>query len=119
YQVRGNASLKLWVDGKRERGDLKEGDIFLMPPHVRHSPQRPETDSACLVIERHRPQGLIDGSEWYWASDDGCRHPVPRVDTQLQSILKDLPPLFNAFYESEEKRRCPHCGKLHPGKSAT
>jgi 3-hydroxyanthranilate 3,4-dioxygenase len=38
------------------------------------------------------------------------------VETQLQSIVTDLPPLFNAFYQSEEKRRCPNCGKLHPGK---
>ena len=57
YQVRGNAWLSLWIDGKPERVDLKEGDIFLLPPHVRHSPQRPETGSACLVIERQRPPG--------------------------------------------------------------
>src|SRR3546814_20081921 len=86
-----------------------------MPPHVRHSPQRPETNSACLVIERQRPVGKIDGFEWYCEGDDGCGHLVHRVELQLQSIVKDLPPLFNAFYESEEKRRCAHCGKLHRG----
>ena len=42
YQITGNAYLNLMVDGKRERVDLKEGDIFLLPPHVRHSPQRPD-----------------------------------------------------------------------------
>ncbi|MDS1140495.1 3-hydroxyanthranilate 3,4-dioxygenase [Pusillimonas sp. SM2304] len=119
YQLRGNAYLNLWIDGKRERVDLKEGDIFLLPPRVRHSPQRPEANSACLVIERQRPEGLKDGFEWYCESDDGCGHLVHRVETQLQSIVKDLPPLFKAFYESEEKRRCPNCGKLHPGKSAS
>ena len=34
YQVRGNAWLSLWIDGKPERVDLKEGDIFLLPPHA-------------------------------------------------------------------------------------
>ena len=62
YQVRGNAWLSLWIDGKPERVDLKEGDIFLLPPHVRHSPQRPETGSACLVIERQRPPGCWTAS---------------------------------------------------------
>jgi 3-hydroxyanthranilate 3,4-dioxygenase len=113
YQVRGNAWLSLWVDGKPERVDLKEGDIFLLPPHVRHSPHRPETDSACLVIERQRPEGLLDGFEWYCPH---CRHLVHRVEVQLKSIVTDLPPLFQAFYQSQEKRTCPGCGEIHPGK---
>ena len=61
YQMTGNAYLNLIVDGKRERVDLREGDIFLLPPHVRHSPQRPEAGSVCLVIERQRALGAIDG----------------------------------------------------------
>jgi len=32
--------------------------------------------------------------------------------------VRDLPPLFEAFYASEDKRRCPHCGHVHPGKEA-
>lgn len=113
YQIKGNAWLSLWVDGKPERVDLKEGDIFLLPPHVRHSPQRPETDSACLVIERQRPMGLLDGFEWYCPR---CRHLVHRVEVQLKSIVTDLPPLFQAFYASTEQRTCPSCGEIHPGK---
>jgi 3-hydroxyanthranilate 3,4-dioxygenase len=118
YQLRGNAFLYLLVEGKRERVELREGDIFLLPPHVRHSPQRPETDSACLVVERHRPAGVIDGFEWYCDSDDGCGHLVHRAEVQLQSLVTDLPPLFAAFYRDESSRRCPQCGKLHRGKAA-
>lgn len=117
YQMRGNAHLNLWIDGRRERVDLKEGDIFLLPAHVRHSPQRPEENSVCLVIERQRPAGMLDGFEWYCEGDDGCGHLVHRVDVQLQSIVDDLPPLFNAFYQNEAKRQCPNCGKVHPGKA--
>jgi 3-hydroxyanthranilate 3,4-dioxygenase len=113
YQLRGNASLNLWIDGKRERVDLKEGDVFLLPPHVRHSPQRPEAGSACLVIERQRPPGVVDGFEWYC---EHCGYLVYRVEVQLKSIVTDLPPLFDAFYSSEEKRRCTQCGHVHPGK---
>jgi 3-hydroxyanthranilate 3,4-dioxygenase len=115
YQMVGNAHLNLMIDGKRERIDLKEGDIFLLPPHVRHSPQRPEAGSVCLVIERQRPVGLLDGFEWYCLNCDGLVH---RVEVQLKSIVEDLPPLFSAFYASEETRRCPHCGTVHPGRAA-
>jgi 3-hydroxyanthranilate 3,4-dioxygenase len=67
------------------------------------------------VIERQRPQGAVDGFEWYC---DVCGHLVHRVQVQLKSIVTDLPPLFDAFYASEEQRRCPACGHVHPGKAA-
>jgi 3-hydroxyanthranilate 3,4-dioxygenase len=92
--------------------DLKEGDIFL-PPHVRHSPQRPEPGSLCLVIERQRPAGAIDGFEWYCLE---CGTLVHRVQVQLKSIVNDLPPLFNAFYGNQALRKCPGCGAIHPGR---
>ncbi|MCY0853915.1 3-hydroxyanthranilate 3,4-dioxygenase [Cupriavidus sp. D39] len=115
YQIEGNAYLGLIVDGKRERVDLREGDMFLLPPHVRHSPQRPEEGSVCLVIERQRPLGAVDGFEWYC---DSCGGLVHRVEVQLKSIVDDLPPLFAEFYASEEKRRCKSCGFVHPGRGA-
>jgi 3-hydroxyanthranilate 3,4-dioxygenase len=113
YQFRGNAHLNLMVDGKRERVELAEGAVFLMPPHVRHSPQRPEPGSLCLVIERSRPEGVKDAFEWYCARCDGLVH---RVEVQLKSLVRDLPPLFEAFYASEALRTCRQCGTVHPGK---
>ena len=117
YQMRGNASLNLWIDGGRRRVDLKEGSIFLLPPHVRHSPQRPEAGSVCLVIERQRPPAWSTASSGIATSRTAAAHLIYRVEVQLQSIVSDLPPLFEAFYGSEEKRRCANCGKLHPGKA--
>ena len=35
----------------------------------------------------------------------------------LRDIVKDLPPLYTAFYENETLRTCQKCGALHPGKS--
>jgi len=41
---------------------------------------------------------------------------VHRVAVNVQNIVKDLPPLFEAFYSSS--RKCPSCGHIHPGKTA-
>ena len=65
YQLKGNASAILWKDGKLDRVVFEEGDIFLMPPHQQHSPQRPEEGSFCLVIERVRPVGELDAVSWF------------------------------------------------------
>jgi len=113
YQFKGNAYLDLMVQGRRERLDLKEGAMHVLPPHVRHSPQRPEAGSLCLVIEWSRPQGVKDGFEWYCPACNALLH---RVELQLKSIVRDLPPLFEAFYSSTELRTCRGCGATHPGK---
>lgn len=41
HQFKGNAHLLVLDRGNIERVELREGDVFLLPPHVRHSPQRP------------------------------------------------------------------------------
>ena len=114
YQFKGNASLLVLDRGRIERIALNEGDIFLLPSHVRHSPQRPEEGSLCLVIERARPEGLIDAFEWYCAR---CAHRVHRAELQLQSIVTDLPRVFESFYAGDDDaRRCAQCGTVHAGR---
>jgi len=114
YQMKGNAFVNIMENGKPGRIDLKESAIFLMPPHIRHSPQRPEAGSLCLVIERTRPAGVKDGFEWYCLE---CHQVLHRVEVQLKSIVRDLPPLFEQFYASERLRTCRNCGATHPGKN--
>lgn len=113
YQMKGNALIKVVDDGNFYDVPLREGDIFLLPPHVRHSPQRPEEGSICLVIEPKRQPDEIDAFEWYCFN---CNTRVHRVEVSLKSIVKDLPPLYQAFYADEKARTCPKCGTLHPGK---
>ena len=114
YQFKGNASLLVWDRGRYERVRLKEGDIFLMAPHVIHSPQRPEEGSLCMVIERVRPKGENDALQWSCAA---CGTLVWRAEMQLESIVNDLPPVYARFYALPDGERvCPACGEQHPGK---
>jgi 3-hydroxyanthranilate 3,4-dioxygenase len=113
WQFKGNAYLRTMEHGKPGEIPLKEGAMFLLPPHVRHSPQRPEPGSLCLVIERQRPEGMKDGFEWFCLR---CHSLLHRVEVQLKSIVNDLPPLFEQFYASEPLRTCRQCGAVHPGK---
>ena len=38
YQLEGNMQLPIIEDGKRRVVEIKEGEIFLLPPRVPHSP---------------------------------------------------------------------------------
>ena len=114
WQFKGNAHLLVWDRGRYERIELKEGDFFLQPPHLLHSPQRPEPDSRCLVIERQRPAGLVDAFQWHCAR---CATLVRRIEVQLADIVADLPATYQHFYDSSEaERRCPQCASVHPGR---
>lgn len=116
YQIKGDMNLVIWPGEGDEPYDMpiREGDIYLLPPRVRHSPQRPDPSSIGLVVEYQRTIGELDGFEW---ACPNCAHLVHRVELQVQAIDKDLPPLFAAFEADEAARTCSNCGTLHPGKS--
>jgi len=65
------------------------------------------------VIERRRPLGTIDAFEWYCPA---CHQRIHRAEIQLQSIVDDLPPVFETFYASIERRTCGNCGNGSPGE---
>ena len=112
YQLEGDMVLRIMEEGGPRDMPIRAGEVFLLPPHVRHSPQRP-AGSVGIVIEYRRPPGAVDGFEWYCLA---CHARVYRVEVQLVSIVRDLPPLFEKFYGDASLRKCPSCGAMHPGR---
>ena len=112
YQLRGNMVLRVLEEGRPRDVPIRQGEILLVPAHLRHSPQRPEPGSVGLVVEKVRPAGVKDGFEW---SCPRCSALVHRVEVNVKNIVTDLPPLFDAFYASA--RKCAQCGHIHPGKA--
>ena len=114
YQLEGDIVLRL-IETPGEAPievPVKQGEVFLLPKHIRHSPQRgPNTIG--MVVEMPRPEGELDAFEWYCPS---CHSLLHRAEMRLKSIVKDLPPVFEKFYSSEEFRKCKKCGTVHPGR---
>jgi 3-hydroxyanthranilate 3,4-dioxygenase len=105
--------LKVVDNGNFYDVPIREGDVFLLPAHVRHSPQRPQEGSVGLVVEAARPDAL-DAFEWYCFE---CGALVHRIEVKVQHLVKDLPPLYEAFYADEKARTCKACGAVHPGRT--
>jgi 3-hydroxyanthranilate 3,4-dioxygenase len=116
YQLEGDMLLKTIQDGRPVDITIREGDFFLLPAHVHHSPQRfPNTIG--LVIERQRRPGERDGLLWYC---EKCQHPLYSEYFELKNIETELPPVFERFYASLEHRTCRQCGTvLEPPPKAT
>jgi 3-hydroxyanthranilate 3,4-dioxygenase len=108
YQLEGNIVVKIIEDGKPVDIHINEGDIFLLPPRVPHSPQRP-ANSVGLVIERYRKEGEQDGFLWYC---ENCNHKLYEEYFALTDIVTQLPKVMQTFYNSEELRTCKNCGTV-------
>ncbi len=113
YQVRGNMHINVMTEDGPETVHVREGQMWLLPPNLPHSPQRPEEGSVGFLVERVRPEGVLEKFRWYCQECDAVVH---EVELQVRDIVADLPPIFQAFYDSEEARTCDSCGALHPGK---
>src|SRR3970040_1067157 len=51
YQLRGDMVLKVIEEGRSRDVPIREGEILLIPAHLRHSPQR-GPGSVGLVVEK-------------------------------------------------------------------
>lgn len=110
YQLEGEMLLKTFQDGQIVDIPIREGEIFLLPPKVPHSPQR-FAHTVGLVIERKRLPQEQDGLQWYC---DHCNHLLYEEFFHLKNIEKDLPPVFDRFFGSLEHRTCRRCGTVMP-----
>lgn len=108
YQIEGDCVVKIIEDGVKRDVLIKEGEIFLLPGKVPHSPQR-RPNTVGLVIEYPRPQGVMDALEWYC---ENCNHKLLRSEFALINIVTELPVLMNSFYENIDNCTCKNCGTV-------
>ena len=98
--------LRIIEEGRPKNITINEGEIFLLPSRIPHSPQRFE-NTIGLVVERKRIEQELDGFQWYC---DECHSLLYEKYISLIDIVAQLPPLFNAFWEDENARKCNKCG---------
>jgi 3-hydroxyanthranilate 3,4-dioxygenase len=110
YQVEGEMLLKTVQDGTFVDIPIREGEIFLLPPRVPHSPQRFK-DTVGIVVERQRAPHELDGFVWFCPK---CANKLHEERLHVADIVKDLPPVFARFYANADARTCKRCGNVLP-----
>lgn len=108
YQVEGDMLLKTVQDGKVVDIPIREGEMFLLPPHMPHSPQR-FANTAGLVVERPRFKGEQDGFMWFC---EECDNKLYEEYFHLENIETQLAPVFERFFASPYLRSCDNCGTV-------
>ncbi len=108
YQLEGDISVWIQEHGEAKEMVIREGDMFLLPPHVPHSPRRP-ANTIGLVIERYREEKETDACMWFC---ENCNNKMHEESFPLKDIVTQLPQILNKFYADTELCTCDNCGTV-------
>jgi len=113
YQLEGDIVLRVMEDGRQRDIPIREGEIFLLPPRVPHSPQRgPRTVG--MVVERARPRDELDRFRWYC---QGCGTVLHEAVMHVSDLATQLRTVLEAFNDDQALRTCKSCGAVTPPPS--
>jgi 3-hydroxyanthranilate 3,4-dioxygenase len=105
YQLKGNMQLPIIERGKRRIVHIKEGEVFLLPSRIPHSPQRPEEGSVGLVIERSRDiPHEYDCMRWY-TDFETCEKIEFEKFFHCRDLGRDLVPVAKEYAEFQQRGR--------------
>lgn len=109
YQLEGDIQVKIInEEGKPETIDIREGEMFLLPPRIPHSPQRP-AGTVGLVLERKRHTGEVDKLLWFC---EQCGQPLHEAGFELRDIGTQIKQAIGDYKENIQARTCTHCGTV-------
>ena len=108
YQIEGDIVVRTIQDGEVRDIPIREGEMFLLPAGIPHSPQRP-ANTVGLVIERKRAGGELDHLRWFC---DNCGEMLYDASFELVDLGKQLKPVIEDFSADEAKRTCKKCGTV-------
>lgn len=101
YQVKGDMVLKIMERGQPKDLHIREGEIFVLPARIPHSPQRFE-NTIGLVVERERDATELDGLRYYCPSDPTAT--LWEKYFHCTDLGVQLPPVMKEYFASEEHK---------------
>jgi 3-hydroxyanthranilate 3,4-dioxygenase len=110
YQVEGDIVLRIIEDGKPREVPIKQGELFLLPAKVPHSPQRP-ANTVGLVVEQ--PKAFTESQHLRWYCPK-CQAVIHDVEFIPADIGKQIKAALEEFAGNERLRTCKACGTIHP-----
>jgi len=109
YQVEGDIVVRVRENNQPRDIPIRQGEMFLLPANVPHSPQRPP-NTVGLVIEYKRPTSADDHMRWYCQK---CGALVHDAQFHLVDLGKQIKPIIEEFKSNAELRKCKACGTVY------
>ncbi|XP_047472873.1 3-hydroxyanthranilate 3,4-dioxygenase-like [Penaeus chinensis] len=107
YMAKGDMNLITLTNGAFKDVIIKEGEVFLLPGKIPHSPQR-FSETIGLVIERERMKTELDGLRYYV---EGTTESLFERWFYCEDLGTQLGPIIKEYFASEQHKT----GKPVPG----
>jgi 3-hydroxyanthranilate 3,4-dioxygenase len=111
FQVEGDITLRIMEEGQPRDVPIRQGELFLLPAGVPHSPQRP-AGTVGLVVEQPKAHREDHHLRWYCPK---CGATIHDTAFQPADLGKQIKAMLGEFQASEALRTCKACGAVHPG----
>lgn len=115
FQIEGDIVVRILEDGKPRDIQVREGEIFLLPAGIPHSPQRP-AGTIGMVVERMRKPDEIDHLKWFC---ERCGEVLHDATFHCKDLGTQLKPVIEGFFADEKVRTCRKCGAVMQAPAAT
>jgi 3-hydroxyanthranilate 3,4-dioxygenase len=111
YQIKGDIEIHLKPDGQRRQVvAVREGEMFLCPGGLAHSPRRAQQTWG-LVIERRRKPDEMEEFAWFCES---CDEKVLSRIVRQTDVAAQVSKIYAEFNSSLALRTCRRCGYRFP-----
>lgn len=111
YQIHGDIELHLKPENEpRQIVEIREGDVFLCPGGLPHSPRR-GADTWGLVIERKRHATENENFVWFC---EQCDAEVLTATVTQGDIPAQVKSTYSQFNSEVAVRTCKSCGYIFP-----
>lgn len=98
YQIKGDMCLKIMECGEPKDIWIREGEFFVLPGRIAHSPQR-LANTIGIVVERQRKEDELDGLRYY--VDDTNQQTLWQRYFHVTNLGVQLVPLIQEFFASD------------------
>jgi 3-hydroxyanthranilate 3,4-dioxygenase len=112
FQLEGSVTIRIQHEGQPHDIVLPAGHIYLLGANIPHAPIR-GPNTVGLIVERVRKNGMKDTHRWYC---DNCNNVLFEKTVQIDLIERDMPPVFDAYYENPDNQTCKKCGHKNSGR---
>jgi 3-hydroxyanthranilate 3,4-dioxygenase len=110
FQIEGDIVVRTMQDGKPQDIPVRQGELFLLPAGVPHSPQRP-AGTIGLVVEVPKLAKGVHHLRWYCPSCNVVLHDNTFEPVDLGKQIKAM---IEEFKGNTASRTCKKCGAVFP-----
>jgi 3-hydroxyanthranilate 3,4-dioxygenase len=111
YQIHGDMELHLKPKAERRQVvKIQEGEMFLCPAGLAHSPRRSAQTWGLLIERKRRPE---ETEQFVWFCEQ-CDAQVHAQTVSQEDFAGQVPRIYEAFNADSRLRTCADCGYVFP-----